>query len=267
MRYELTDAEIDRLGVAWCGIGPTPRQRDAAREWFASLPVVSREAAEKASGPLSEDEKDRLWEDFCKRGELGRRSFCGHVDRLLVRRRDMLGDAPDEPPKPEVKAGESALRDALKSLLDADNQLSQWAASVKWNPAERNTREWLDGLRERIVAAQLEAEKAAKLLGGEATIPSLPPCYEVGKASFKPGNPELAPTEAVPPPRDPVNHPAHYHGDGMEAIDVIKAFGLGFLDGNVVKHVIRRRNKNGVEDLKQARWYLDRLIVETEAKP
>lgn len=65
---------------------------------------------------------------------------------------------------------------------------------------------------------------------------------------------------------DAVN-PSHYKGEGIECIDYIKqtmsteAF-LGYLEGNVVKYRHRYRNKNGIEDLRKARWYLDRLIEE-----
>ena len=64
-----------------------------------------------------------------------------------------------------------------------------------------------------------------------------------------------------------VNHPSHYQGAGIEAIDVIEAFGLGFALGNCVKYVLRAGRKDPgrtVEDLKKARWYLDREIARFE---
>ena len=63
-----------------------------------------------------------------------------------------------------------------------------------------------------------------------------------------------------------VNHPAHYKAGGMEAIDVIEAFGLGFCLGNTVKYVLRAGRKgDAVEDLEKARWYLDREIGQRRA--
>lgn len=61
---------------------------------------------------------------------------------------------------------------------------------------------------------------------------------------------------------DAVNHPSHYKGaDGMEAIDVIECFGLGFCLGNAVKYILRcGRKGDGVEDLKKAVWYIEREI-------
>ena len=61
--------------------------------------------------------------------------------------------------------------------------------------------------------------------------------------------------------REAVNHPPHYNQGTIEVIDAIEDWGLDFNAGNVVKYVARHQHKaNPVEDLKKARWYLDRLI-------
>ena len=62
--------------------------------------------------------------------------------------------------------------------------------------------------------------------------------------------------------KDMVNHPAHYQSEGgLEVIDVIEAFGLGFCDGNAIKYILRAGKKGSrEEDLKKARWYLDRML-------
>ncbi len=61
--------------------------------------------------------------------------------------------------------------------------------------------------------------------------------------------------------REAVNHPPHYNTGKIEVIDAIEDWGLDFNAGNVVKYVARYQHKaNPVEDLKKARWYLDRLI-------
>lgn len=68
-----------------------------------------------------------------------------------------------------------------------------------------------------------------------------------------------------------VNHPPHYISEsGIEAIDVIEAFTLDLsgakavLTGQVIKYILRWPNKNGLEDLKKAEWYLKRLIDKVE---
>jgi hypothetical protein len=68
---------------------------------------------------------------------------------------------------------------------------------------------------------------------------------------------------------DMVNHPQHYGGkdNPYEAIKVIEAWGLGFCLGNTVKYIARAGKKvtaKLLEDLKKARWYLDREISRLE---
>lgn len=63
-----------------------------------------------------------------------------------------------------------------------------------------------------------------------------------------------------------INHPEHYGGDTTyEAIKVIEAWGLGFHLGNAVKYICRAESKGKkLEDLKKAKWYLDREIERLE---
>ena len=61
--------------------------------------------------------------------------------------------------------------------------------------------------------------------------------------------------------REAVNSPPHYNQGNIEVIDAIEDWGLDFNAGNVVKYVARHRHKaEALEDLKKARWYLDRII-------
>lgn len=65
---------------------------------------------------------------------------------------------------------------------------------------------------------------------------------------------------------DNVNHPKHYNnspahcecGRRIECIDVTRH--MGFNLGNAVKYIWRYADKNGLEDLKKAAWYLNDLI-------
>ena len=66
---------------------------------------------------------------------------------------------------------------------------------------------------------------------------------------------------------DPVNRPEHYTRGGIECIDVIEALGLGYHLGNALKYLWRCGHKaDALEDLKKARWYLDREIERREGK-
>lgn len=70
---------------------------------------------------------------------------------------------------------------------------------------------------------------------------------------------------------DTIHHPSHYQGAyGLEAYDVIKNFSadlsgeMAFDQGNAIKYLLRWPKKNGVEDLKKCREYIDNLIKKCE---
>lgn len=74
------------------------------------------------------------------------------------------------------------------------------------------------------------------------------------------------------PDMDMVNHPSHYTQGGIECIDALKAATVSktgieaVCTANAIKYLWRYEEKNGVEDVKKARWYIDRLIKELEEK-
>ncbi|MGO4345512.1 DUF3310 domain-containing protein [Paenibacillus sp. MCAF9] len=76
---------------------------------------------------------------------------------------------------------------------------------------------------------------------------------------------------ALQPARDNVNHPAHYTAGGIECIDAIEAALTGlagpqaYSTGAAIKYLWRWSHKNGIEDLRKAAWYVNRLIGEAEA--
>lgn len=69
---------------------------------------------------------------------------------------------------------------------------------------------------------------------------------------------------------DAVNHPAHYTQGRVECIDALAAATTGLrgieavCTANAIKYLWRWGQKNGVEDLKKARWYIDHLIAALE---
>lgn len=66
--------------------------------------------------------------------------------------------------------------------------------------------------------------------------------------------------------KDVVNHPEHYTSGSIECIDAImeaikdKPAQEAYLVGNIMKYLWRYEKKNGVEDVKKAQWYLNKLI-------
>lgn len=66
---------------------------------------------------------------------------------------------------------------------------------------------------------------------------------------------------------DSVNHPSHYTDGKIEVIDFIEDKNLDFHLGNAVKYISRAGKKDSdkyLQDLKKARWYLDRKIANLE---
>ncbi len=67
---------------------------------------------------------------------------------------------------------------------------------------------------------------------------------------------------------DKVNHPTHYTQGGVECIDALKAATINLIGieavctANAIKYLWRWKSKNGAEDLKKAKWYIDRLLQE-----
>jgi hypothetical protein len=64
---------------------------------------------------------------------------------------------------------------------------------------------------------------------------------------------------------DPVNHPTHYETGKFECIEVMEdVFGADavkdFCICNAFKYLWRHKHKNGLEDLKKAAWYLNKVI-------
>lgn len=68
---------------------------------------------------------------------------------------------------------------------------------------------------------------------------------------------------------DNVNHPSHYTQGKLEVIAIMEdqlttEEYRGYIKGQVLKYITRERTKNGLEDLKKAAWYLNRLIKKME---
>lgn len=65
---------------------------------------------------------------------------------------------------------------------------------------------------------------------------------------------------------DPVNHPKHYMGQGIECKDAIHSalgdsnYFDGFCRGNAIKYLWRYKEKNGREDLKKALFYINEML-------
>ena len=64
---------------------------------------------------------------------------------------------------------------------------------------------------------------------------------------------------------DVVNHPSHYESEKFECIDVMeetqgKDAVMNFCLCNAFKYLYRHKRKNGIEDIKKAKWYINKYI-------
>ena len=90
--------------------------------------------------------------------------------------------------------------------------------------------------------------------------------YDDEKISFTQACELYSKEESKTMKNDNVNHPAHYTAGGIECIEALKAATTG-LEGieavctaNAIKYLWRWKYKNGIEDLKKAKWYINYLI-------
>ena len=69
-----------------------------------------------------------------------------------------------------------------------------------------------------------------------------------------------------------VNHPAHYTAGKIECIDALEAATTGLrgieavCTANAIKYLWRHKYKNGIQDLRKAIWYIERLIQHYEQR-
>jgi hypothetical protein len=54
--------------------------------------------------------------------------------------------------------------------------------------------------------------------------------------------------------------PSYYQKGSIEVTDYITSNEMSFVEGNIIKYVTRYKEKSGIQDLRKARWYLDKLI-------
>jgi hypothetical protein len=79
----------------------------------------------------------------------------------------------------------------------------------------------------------------------------------------------LEPRHPPAPPMSPFEstiNPSHYKKGKIEVIDFIIDQDMDYLTASCQKYLARWKHKNGVEDLKKCRWFLDKLIEQQEVE-
>lgn len=57
----------------------------------------------------------------------------------------------------------------------------------------------------------------------------------------------------------------HYSKMAIQPVEFIHKNNIGFIEGSVIKYVTRWREKNGVEDLRKAKHFLE-ILIEQECQ-
>lgn len=182
-----------------------------------------------------------------------------------------------ESPLATCQSCDHPLHDAGKCLGSEAEQVC--TCLTQRCPAYLNHRTWPDGPILRYLCTRTINHPHNQHVDREPTrlTPDGPMGWTsdvLGAGFNEPGEPDKAEAEDPQPSAvsesEAINHPQHYGGDTTyEAIKVIEAWGLGFCLGNTVKYISRAGKKAAdkeLEDLRKARWYLDREITRLESE-
>lgn len=146
---------------------------------------------------------------------------------------------------------------------------TQYVVEAVQFPGARHEAVWLEGYSEVIPFGAWRFEHSEPVSAEHPPedafeAPATVPLSSIDQAVFE----NLTAHEAtVGPIPDNVTLPKHYARFKIEPIRFICENGLDFFAGNIVKYVLRHDAKNGLEDLRKAKRYLEMLIKFTEGNP
>ena len=175
-------------------------------------------------------------------------------------------DAKDKAKQVQILADMNVCSKAeMKDKLASMGLMGEKAKESVSSFAEKCAELYEKDLCDADIAEQLKAPKARVTAWRKGK--GLTAHYPKKPKAKKPA-PNINPISTQESPNDPVNHPNHYTQGGIECIDALNAMVTGYedpvqacLSWQVVKYVWRHPFKgNPVQDLKKARFYLDRLI-------
>ncbi len=126
---------------------------------------------------------------------------------------------------------------------------------------------WGDMPLESVWVVSAIANDAEIHVSGHEGISWLSKNFELVEDSVGNGNKEKSVTKQIV---DNVNSPNHYTSQVIECIVAMEAMlspeeFIGYLRGNIFKYQWRYKQKNGLEDLKKAQWYQNKLIEKEDS--
>jgi hypothetical protein len=256
--------------------------------WFWAGRQDCRPVEPSAIEACTETANDQLLQSL-KDYPFGEPSDSPEIPAMGVEVVSDLGSQVVKPPTKEPTQAQKLAERTMKAIWAANDAVDETSVIKDCLTTESNSPEILDGSSEPMRDA-FEADMVKRYGYERASFArnedryfdsSVEIAWQAYRAGAKYQPSPLAPspcTDGVNADRfvdgameargrtsDPIN-PSHYKQGGIECIEAIKAATgdgfIGYVWGNVLKYLWRWPKKGGVDDLKKARWYLDRLINE-----
>lgn len=209
--------------------------------------------------------------EMCKQYKIGVKTYASRRHRGMSVEAALttpIGKAKSPNPDKRKTAKQSKVVREVIRVTQADvekackNANTESAASL---PKETKSDKPLEPITEKVVEPKQELKPTCPAIVIDSSKDEIQ-SVKLTQEQEKEVNDLLPYGPANPTPNDPVNHPSHYQGNGVECIDCIESAVSGldgfhaFCAGNAIKYIFRFSHKNGVEDLRKAEWYIDRLI-------
>ena len=157
--------------------------------------------------------------------------------------------------KQELKGASTDAPNAAQA--DTDAKMSRWTTSTPLSPSGGG----LTGMLSSIGYYQPGPAGSSFVKSVMDSRPS-PRTHSADRHEYRADQSVQYGDAPVEPKEDIINRPKHYTTGAIETWDYIVSQKLGYLEGNVIKYVSRYKHKNGLEDLKKAQAYLNKLISE-----
>lgn len=157
----------------------------------------------------------------------------------------------------------SAEHDSKYAVFSTERQTEQRIYNISWKGGPRD--EWFDDTRSSL-EAHLGREAKLKIIAHREPVTGINDDRLLDSLNDFPLASEKYPKH------DNINHPLRYTKGDIECIDAIKAAtvgktGIEAVDvGHVIRYLWRYEEKDGLESVKKAEWYIKHLINELEGK-
>lgn len=166
----------------------------------------------------------------------------------------------------DERSGLIEVPDGAEQLTKLGLELIFWKDNGNFSWHTENSTEWDDNIKHQLTTLNMYGMQ--HIVWQRYTQPESLPFVDDEVQSI---NDQYAEIEQVRQDlKDNVNHPSHYTQGKVECIDALESATIGksgieaVCVANVIKYLWRYEEKNGIEDVKKAQFYLNRLLATLE---